>query len=48
MNNEEKILHLLTEMKAEMDSMKTEIGSMKAEIGSMKAETDKRFDKVDE
>ena len=55
MNNEEKILHLLTEMKAEMDSMKTEIGSMKAEtdkrfdkVDECLQETDKRFDKVDE
>ena len=55
MNNEEKILQLLTEMKADMDGIKTDIDGMKADIDkrfdkvdARLQEIDKRFDKVDE
>lgn len=38
MNNEEKILELLTEMKAEMSGMKADMTGMKAEMFGMKAD----------
>lgn len=42
-----QILHLLTDMQADMKSMNTEIKSMKTEMKSMKTEMHNRFDTVD-
>ena len=48
MNNEEKILHLLTEMKAEMDKRFDKVDERFDKVDDRLDKVDERFDKVDE
>ena len=48
MNNEEKILHLLTEMKAEMDKRFDKVDERFDKVDERLDKVDERLDKVDE